>query len=143
MSIITNIYTLKSLVESFDASKFIPTDVEHIDWDFDPDSMTNWIPHKPSNNRRGPTGWGLATAAIIGVPQTKEHIEKRAMAKSRAIQIDGVTYKSGKEAATLLGYSVSTISVWAKNNGSRFGITIPTGSNQYVNRGNQPPKISD
>lgn len=77
-------------------------------------------------------GWEIATKAIKGVPQSENHKKKRAESKSREIEIEGVLYKSGKDAAEKLGYCPGAISAWAKKNGSRYGITIPKGSNQYT-----------
>tara|TARA_B110000285_G_C14553732_1_gene350387 strand:+ start:43 stop:420 length:378 start_codon:yes stop_codon:yes gene_type:complete len=67
-------------------------------------------------------------------PQSKEHKAKRAKAKCREIEIEGVLYSSGVAAAKILNYGVGTISNWATKNGSRYGITIPIGSNQWINR---------
>ena len=75
-------------------------------------------------------GWDICTKAITGVPQTEEHKRKKAESKSREIEIEGVLYKSGKEASEKLGYCPGAISAWAKKNGSRYGISIPKGSNQ-------------
>jgi len=77
-------------------------------------------------------GWEIATKAIRGVPQSEDHKKKRAESKSREIEIEGVLYKSGKDASEKLGYCPGAISAWAKKNGSRYGITIPKGSNQYT-----------
>jgi hypothetical protein len=77
-------------------------------------------------------GWDICTKAITGVPQTEEHKRRRAESKSREIEIEGILYKSGKEAADKLGFKPSTICVWAKKNGSRYGITIPKGHNQHT-----------
>jgi len=77
-------------------------------------------------------GWEPATKAITGVPQTEEHKKKRAESKSREVEIEGILYKSGKETAEKLGYCPGAISTWVKRNGSRYGISIPKGSNQYT-----------
>jgi hypothetical protein len=78
------------------------------------------------------TGWEPATKAITGIPQTEEHKKKRAESKCREVEIEGVLYKSGKEAAEKLGYCPGAISTWVKRNRSRYGISIPKGSNQYT-----------
>lgn len=59
-------------------------------------------------------GWEIATKAIKGVPQSENHKKKRAESKSREIEIEGVLYKSGKDAAEKLGYCPGAISAWAK-----------------------------
>ena len=56
---------------------------------------------------------------------------------AKKIEIEGIVYNSGKEAAEILGYKVSTISNWATKNKSRYGIKIPTGSNQYKRRNHE------
>ena len=80
----------------------------------------------------------LATAAAAkvtkGKKQSPEHVAKRAKGKSRPVEIDGIMYESGVAAAKALGLRTSTISGWAKKNGSRIGISSPTGSNQYIKR---------
>ena len=77
----------------------------------------------------------IAAAKVTkGKNQSSAHIAKKAKSKSRAIEIDGVLYESGVAAAKALGLYASTISSWAKKNGSRMGINSPTGSNQYIKR---------
>ena len=78
---------------------------------------------------------GATEAARIrntGRKQSESHKLNRAKAKSREIEIEGVLYSSGVEAANALGVKKSTISAWAKRNGSRYGISIPVGHNQYT-----------
>ena len=80
---------------------------------------------------------GATEAARIyntGRKQTAEHIKKRVKGQSIPLTIEGVVYPSAKTASDALGYSASTICTWAKNQG-RENICIPTGSNQWVNRG--------
>ena len=67
-------------------------------------------------------------------PQSEEHKAKRAKALLKEIEIEGIIYPSGKAAAKALGYKTSTISSWATKRGSRYGINIPIGSNQWINR---------
>ena len=67
-----------------------------------------------------------------GKKQSVDHITKRTKNQYKEIEIEGILYKSGKEASKELGYSPGAISAWAKKNGSRYGITIPKGSNQYT-----------
>ena len=95
-----------------------------------------------TNKRKG-INWATTGAseaariAITGKPQSAEHKLKRAASKCREIEIGGITYRSGKEAALSLGLSNGCISGWVKNNnGSRYNITIPTGSNGHVRRYN-------
>ena len=45
----------------------------------------------------------------------REHVEKRAISRSRPVTIFGITYSSGREAAKQLGVSPSTIVLWKKN----------------------------
>ena len=78
---------------------------------------------------------GATEAAKIkntGKSQSSSHIKKRSAAKQREIEIEGILYASGKEAAESLGFKPSTISTWVKKNGSRYGISIPVGSNQWT-----------
>lgn len=77
---------------------------------------------------------------LKGRVQSKEWKEKKASSLRREIEIEGVLYSSGKEAANTLGYTSSAISTWAKRNGSRYGIKIPTGSNQWINRNDKDLK---
>jgi len=67
-----------------------------------------------------------------GKKQSADHIAKRTKKRHQEIEIEGVLYKSGAEASAELGYCASAISTWAKKNGSRYGITIPKGRNQYT-----------
>ena len=71
-----------------------------------------------------------------GRPQSKEHIEKRTKNQGKEVEIEGITYKTGREAALALGYRDSTICNWIRKNKSRYNITIPKGSNQYISRDN-------
>ena len=98
-----------------------------IDWDADEEvliyqhlSQDQWGSNNPN--------WGNHQ------PQSAEHKAKKAKAKCREIEIEGVLYSSGKAAAESLNYGVSAISQWATKNGSRYGIAIPKGSNQYARR---------
>jgi len=121
------IYQLLEDYKDFDASQYIPKDpiLTNYVYEHDEDESTfkKW---------GSAVGWGLATKAITGVKQSEIHKKRRAESKSREIEIEGITYKSGVEASKILGYHTSTISVWAKNNGSRYGISIPKGHNQYT-----------
>jgi len=89
---------------------------------------------------------GATEAAKIrntGKKQSDFHKKKRAKAKSREIEIEGTRYPSGVEAARALNVDTSTISSWVKSNGSRYGIDIPSGHNQYTSdliRGNHKTK---
>ena len=81
------------------------------------------------------TGIENAAKANTGRKLTQEHKDASARGCFKEIEIEGVTYKSGKEAAKALNVIAPTISNWVKkNNGSRYGIKIPTGSNQYTRR---------
>ena len=75
-----------------------------------------------------------ASEKLLGSKQTIEHKSKKSKKLNLEIEIDGITYSSGKEAAAAFNVVPSAISQWAKKNGSRYGIISPTGSNQYVNR---------
>ena len=76
-----------------------------------------------------------ARIANTGKKQTRDHILKRAKAKCRSVEIEGVIYSSQKEAALKLNVSQGAISGWiSKNGGDRMGVSIPKGSNQYVKR---------
>lgn len=75
-----------------------------------------------------------AAKANKGKKQSAKHVAKKAASKQRSIEIDGILYESGVAASKALGVRTSTISGWAKKNGSRVGISIPTGSNQYIQR---------
>lgn len=79
-------------------------------------------------------GVNAAAEKIRGTHQSDSHKSKRAKAKSREVEIEGVLYSSGKEAAEKLGYTAGAISSWVKKNGSRYNINIPSGSNQYKKR---------
>jgi hypothetical protein len=47
-----------------------------------------------------------------GYTYKREDVDKRAASRSRPVTIQGITYKSGKEAAKALGVSPSTIVKW-------------------------------
>ena len=86
-----------------------------------------------SENDYWKKGIEAAKGKVKGQPQSKEHKANKAKSKSRAVTIEGITYKSQKDAANILGYSTAAISTWVKKQG-RSNISIPKGSNQYTKR---------
>lgn len=169
MSSNNTIYQLQTLIESLGSgTQFIPKDTIKTDFKIDLDlndlnHANKWganfgrlnvnyqrvwtkeeLDHLSKVNKERNINFvsnGATEAARIkntGKKQSKEHITKRI--RTKQIEIDGILYNSGKEAARALGYKPATISSWAIKNGSRYGIKIPTGSNQYTNGNNNRQK---
>ena len=102
--------------------------------EFCSEAMEPWNKGISTNDYVNNGATEAARLVNTGKCQTTQHKQKRAASKSRTIEIEGISYSSGKAAAESLGYSISTISTWAKRAGSRTGISIPTGSNQWIDR---------
>jgi len=105
-----------------------------------PKNYNNWknkisatLKKTNSKNDYWKKGVELAKNATKGKNQSLQHKQKRAAAQYKKVEIEGILYNSGNEAARKLGYSTSTISSWVRSQGSRFGIKIPNGTNQYRN----------